>query len=118
MTAEDKLAALCRSALEEIDLQLERKRSIDATIANLEAFRFEAQEQDPEDKTWNDKFYELWEILEITYAVASANEQEWFESEDIGRIDDALLEMRRMLEEKIARLERTYGGSEDDGSEP
>ncbi len=113
MVGKAKLIALCRSAIEEVDLQLERQRGIDRTISNLEAFRFEAQEQDPTDETWNERFYELWQILEITYAVAAASKQEWFGSDDIDRIDDALLEMRRMLQYKIARLERAHGGSDD-----
>ena len=118
MSAETKLIELSKSAIEEIELLLDRKRGIDAAISNLEAFRFEAQEQDPEDETWNNRFSELWEVLEITRAVALANEQKWFEPEDIDRIDDTLLEMRRMLEDKIARLERPGSGSDDDGSEP
>lgn len=113
MTGEGKLIALCKSAIEETDLQLERKRGISTTISHLKAFWHEAQEQDPADQAWNNKFFELWEILEITYAVAAANEQEWLDSEDIDRIDDALLEMCRMLQDKIARLERARGKSDD-----
>lgn len=117
MTEENKLIALCKSAIEEVDLQLARKRRINVTIPHLKAFRIEAEGQDPADENWNDKFYELWTILEITYAVASANEQEWLESKDVDRIDDTLLEMRRMLEDKIARLERTRRGFDEDQSE-
>ena len=118
MMEEDRLIALCKSAVEEIDLQLERKRGINVTISELKAFRLKAQEQDPADEMWNDKFYELWVALETTYAVASGFEQEWFEANDIDRIDDALLEMRRMLEDKVTRLERAGSRSDEDGSTP
>jgi hypothetical protein len=114
MTAPDKLYQLCRSALEEIDLQLERKRALVTTITNLEAFRLEAQDQNSGDITWNAKFYELWVVLEVTYAVASANKQQWLSSEQVDRIDDALMEMRRMVEEKIARLEHVQARPGED----
>ncbi len=114
--SEYDVIALCRSAIEEVDFLLERKRDIGTTISHLEAFMRAAEERDQSDDDWHDKFNELWWVLEETYAVALDNEQDRLDAEDIDRIDDSLLEMRHLLEAKIARLERARSGSGDDST--
>ena len=104
MTEENLLLTLSGSAISQIDLLLERKSQLVETIRNLQEFTRTAAEIDPLDSDWNHAFFEAWANLEITYAIAAAEGRAQLSVEEVGFVEDTCLEMRRMLQEKMARL--------------
>ena len=83
--------------LQDLDGLLHGKREIDYVLASLKSYMRSVAEKRPNDQGWNDEIFDLWTTLEITYAVASANDQTYLTAEQIGRVEQACDRLCEMI---------------------
>src|SRR5689334_7067700 len=104
MASKSEILGNSRAVLVWLDQLHRHQTSLHTFIQRLKAYRRFMNEACPDAPDWNHDIFELWATLEITYAIAAADDRTSLTPVEMQRVEEACKKVRTMIEQRISEL--------------